>query len=131
MLKGYKRNGPSGEYRTQGHLYGRGFTRLGLPVERVMIAFLPRKDELHNAYIWHGPYAEQIALDALARADAIDAATKALGVDAIAKLPTADAYCHRCPFFTAGSTDLKAGCPGDTAASTPPPAPLTLTGARS
>jgi hypothetical protein len=128
MLKGYKRNGPGHEYRAQGHLYGRGFTRLGLPVERVMIVFLPRNEELHHAHIWHEPYDEQVALDALAKANGIDALTKARGVEALTQLPTADAYCHRCPFFKAGSVDLKFGCPGDPASQRTPAPALTLDG---
>lgn len=115
-LKKYKRSGPGDQYRSQIHLYGRGARLRGLPVDTVMIAFLPRNDELRNAYFWHEPYDEQVALAALQRANGIAATTAALGVQALPVLPTADAYCYRCPFYKAGSTDLTQGCPGDPAA---------------
>lgn len=128
MLKGYRANGPGHEYRAQAHLYGRGFTRLGLPVDQVMVVFLPRNDELHHTYVWHEPYDEQVALDALARCDAIDSAAKAVGVGILDRLPTADAWCHRCPYFRPGSTDLRLGCPGHPGTGQPSPPALTLGG---
>lgn len=117
-LRKYKAQGPGEQYRTQIHLYGRGATRRGLPVDTVMIAFLPRNGELRDAYFWHEPYDEQVALATLQRAEGIALATTALGVDALAQLATADAYCTRCPFYRAGSQDLAAGCPGDPEART-------------
>jgi hypothetical protein len=112
-LKKYKASGPGHQYRSQAHLYGRGFTRRGLPVDTVMIAFLPRNGELRDAHLWHEAYDEQVALDALQRANGIALALDALGPAAVAQLDTADAYCRRCPFYRANSTDLTAGCPGD------------------
>jgi hypothetical protein len=103
---------PGDQYRTQIHLYGRGLARRGLPVDHVAIAFLPRNAELHDRYIWHEPYAEQVALAGLERAEGIALATTALGADALATLPTADAFCHRCPYFRHGSIDPATGCPG-------------------
>ncbi len=41
------------------------------------------------------------------------AVTLALGAAALAQLPTADAYCHMCSYFLAGSKDPAIGCPGD------------------
>lgn len=118
-LKKYRSKGPGDQYRGQIHLYGRGYTRRGLPVDRVMIAFLPRNSALSDAYLWHEPYDEQIALDALQRVEGIALTVQALGAAAPAALPTADAYCQRCPWYRAGTTDLAAGCPGDrTATST-------------
>lgn len=112
QLTKYKAKGPGGQYRDQIHLYGRGLTRRGLPVDNVAIAFLPRNGELSSAYIWHEAYDENVALAALQRAEGIATAVAALGVAALPHLPTADAFCHRCPFFKAGSTDLESGCPG-------------------
>lgn len=129
MRKGYARNGPGHTYKTQAHAYGRGWTRLGLPVDNVMIVFLPRNEDLRHTVIWHEPYDEQIAIDGFNRASAIDSTCKALGVAALAQLPTADAYCTRCPFYVAGSQNLAAGCPGDPQARTSTPAPaLSMTG---
>lgn len=112
-LKKYRASGPGDQYRSQIHLYGRGLTRRGLPVDRVMIAFLPRNGELHGAYMWSEDYDEQVALDALQRASGIGLAVNTLGPAAYAQLGTADAWCQRCPFYTRGSTDPAAGCPGD------------------
>lgn len=119
MLKKYKSKGPGRGYRGQIHLYGRGYVRRGLPVERVMIAFLPRNGELHEAYFWSEPYDEQVALDALQRAEGIALTVQALGPAGLAQLGTADAYCNRCPWYRSESTDPATGCPGDPAA-TPP-----------
>jgi hypothetical protein len=112
QLRKYKASGPGQEYRTQIHLYGRGLTRRGLPVDTVSIAFLPRNSELRDAYIWSESYDEQMALDGLKRLTGITLTVEALGTAALEQLPTEDAYCHRCPWFSAGSTDLSTGCPG-------------------
>lgn len=127
-LKDYKRKGPGPQYRSQAHLYGRGFVRAGLPVDTVMVVFLPRNDELDKAHIWHEPYSEQVALDALQRANGIHATTAALGPQALPVLPTADAYCYRCPFYRHGSIDLVQGCPGDDASRVAPQPALTMAG---
>jgi hypothetical protein len=111
MLKKYKK-GPSKEYRAQAHLYGRGWQRKGMTVRNVMIIFLPRNGELSEAVVWTEPYDEQIAVDALTRATGIAVLVDAFGDRAYNHLETADAYCTHCPFFRAGSTDLRAGCPG-------------------
>ncbi|MFW6598144.1 hypothetical protein ACQBAU_16185 [Propionibacteriaceae bacterium Y2011] len=113
QLTKYRKNGPGQQYRTQAHLYGRGWQRAGLPVDHVMIAFLPRNGELADAYMWSEPYDEQVAVDGLNRLAGIHLATTALGTAALGHLPTVEAYCSFCPFFRPGSTDLAAGCPGD------------------
>lgn len=118
-LKKYKSQGPGEQYRSQIHLYGRGLARRGLPVDTVAIAFLPRNGELHDAYIWHEPYDEQVALAALQRAEGIALAVSNLGTKALPLLDTADAWCQRCPFYRANSEDLAAGCPGDPEARIP------------
>lgn len=112
QLAKYRRHGPGDQYRIQAHLYGRGWTRRGQDVQRVAVMFLPRNGELREAFWWSEPYDEQVALDALARGNAIHAVTAALGEQALQHLDTADAYCRMCPFFRAGSTDLSRGCPG-------------------
>lgn len=112
MLKKYRRQGPGQQYRDQAQLYGRGWQRAGLPVTRVMIVFLPRQGELEDAYIWHEPYNEQIALDALQRVEGVDLTVTALGWAALELLPAVEAYCTYCPFFSHRSTDLTKGCPG-------------------
>lgn len=113
QLRKYKASGPGRQYRGQAHLYGRGFTRRGLPVHRVMVVFLPRDGELSDAHVWSEKYDESIALAALQRAEGIHIAVTSLGDRAFAALPVADAYCTRCPWFKRGSTDPATGCPGD------------------
>jgi hypothetical protein len=114
-LAAYRRKGPGQQYRIQAHLYGRGWQRAGLAVSTVMIAFLPRDGELKDAYIWHEPYDEQVAIDALERLAGIDLTIKTLKYDALGHLATADYYCHSCSYFKAKSDDLRNGCPGDPA----------------
>lgn len=113
QLTKYKRFGPGAQYRSQAHLYGRGWRARGLPVDNVMVVFLPRNGELAETYVWHEPYSEQVALDALQRANGIAITIQALGPAALEQLPTADSWCHMCPYYKAQSTDLSRGCPGD------------------
>jgi hypothetical protein len=113
MIEKYRRKGPGQQYRNQAHLYGRGWIRAGLPVSRVMIAFLPRNGELDDHYIWREDYDEQVALDALQRVEGVDTAVQTLGPAALQLLPTDNHYCNTCPYFLHRSTDLTKGCPGD------------------
>lgn len=128
QLKKYKSQGPGQQYRFQAHLYGRGWQRRGQDVRRVAVMFLPRNGELRDAYFWSEPYDEQVAVNALQRADGIALAARALGTNALAILDTADAFCTLCPFYTARSTDLIVGCPGHPQPErAPAPPALTLT----
>lgn len=112
-LKRYRRAGHPGEqYRAQGHLYGRGWAARGLPVDTVAITFLPSNGELRDAYFWHEPYREDVALAAIARANSIAALVAAAGPAAAAALPTADAFCRYCPFYLPAATELTEACPG-------------------
>lgn len=116
QLTKYKSKGPGRQYRAQAHLYGRGFQTLGLPVESVGIYFLPRADQFEKGYFWSEPYDEQIAIDALARAEAIVTLIDAAGVEALALIPTGDDYCTFCPYWLPASTELTQACPGHKAA---------------
>lgn len=112
-MKTYKRGDESPQYRIQTHLYGRGVTRMGLHVDHVATLRLPAAGELHDA-IWKcEPYDAQLANDALIRAGAVATLVDQVGPAAATIMPTTDHYCHRCPFFLPGSTDLTRGCPGD------------------
>lgn len=123
-LKKYKSSGPGSQYRTQAHLYGRGFVAEGLPVERVMVAFLPRNAPLHEAYFWHEPYDEQIALAGLQRVNGLAIGTRLTGYRLLEQIPTVDDYCGFCPFRVVGSTDPEKGCPGHASAAAQPFADL-------
>ncbi|KAB8196228.1 hypothetical protein FH608_005480 [Nonomuraea phyllanthi] len=107
---------PSDEYRAQAHAYARGFNTAGVPMDRVSIYYLPSNGEFAEGYFWSESYDEQIVLNALKRLEAITTLTKSMGTAALGLLPTADAYCTRCPYHRAGSQDLAQGCPGDPAA---------------
>ena len=99
-LRTAKANGPSNTYRKQGHLYGRGLTRRGLPVDRVRIAYLPRNaTSLDHAVIWSEPFDEQVALDTLNRANALMKAVNAVGIDALLSTLEAAPGCFDCPRF--------------------------------
>lgn len=130
MLKHYKANGPGPTYRSQAHLYGRGWNRyLGLTVDRVMLVFFPRQGELRETHYWHEPYDENVALAALTRADAITATIDALGAEiGLATLPATEDYCGHCDWFFPGGSptgNFVNGCPGQLAVQQPVPA-LTL-----
>lgn len=112
-LRRYKKDGPGEQYRTQAHLYGRGWRNAGLPVDTVAVMFLPQNGELADAHLWAEPYNEQIALDALTRVGGVAALTSAAGPAALPLLPTADSYCGYCPWYRADTTDLTRGCPGE------------------
>jgi hypothetical protein len=112
QLKKYKSEGPGRQYRTQAHLYGRGWQRRGMPVSNVAVMFLPRDRMLRDAHWWHEPYDEQIAVQALTRAEAITSLVRSAGPAALRMLGTADAYCQFCPMFLPASTEIHEACPG-------------------
>lgn len=114
QLKKYRSQGPSAQYRTQAHLYGRGWTREGMPATHVVICFLPRNGDLKDAYLWHEPYDEAVAVQGLTVLGGIWALVQMQGVKALDAIPAVDQYCWNCPFYKAGSTDLADGCPGVT-----------------
>lgn len=111
-LKRYKANGPGEQYRTQAHLYGVGLSNAGYEVERVAIAFLPRGGTLRAMHLWSEPFNPDIAWKAIARLELAQTSINAAGIEALPLLPTTDSFCHFCPYFLPGSTDLRTGCPG-------------------
>lgn len=112
-LEKYRANGPGEQYRTQAHLYGRGFASQGLPVHHVAVVFMTRDGEFKDRVLWHEPYDEQVAIDALERASTIAGAMELLGAaDALALIPATESWCGNCPYFKAGSSDLTVACPG-------------------
>lgn len=100
-LNDYESNGPDSvhasptwaQYRTQAHLYGRGWENAGRRVDVVMIAFVPREGglDLSKSYLWWEPYNPAIAEAALERASLLHAAMTDLGLEAMLKL-----YPQRC-----------------------------------
>lgn len=109
-----KPHGASLRYRIQGMLYGVGFKRLGLPVRRIVIAFLPAAGELSDAYFHAEDMDVDLAEQYIARMHAAKALTNTLPLDtALELLPTADHYCTGCPYFRPTAGSLSGGCPGD------------------
>lgn len=111
-LKTVRRSGPDWQYRVQGHTYAKGWTARGLPVDNVVVAYLPSAGDLNDAYFHSEPYDESIADRAIYRADLIASLVKTGGVEAAAQLPTEDAYCKSCPWYSPASTELTVACPG-------------------
>lgn len=75
------RGGPSPEYRTQSHLYGKGWEDAGHPVRYVAVYFLPRNAvSLDQAVVWHEPYDRAVAEQALERANHLHRQLDALRV---------------------------------------------------
>lgn len=99
-LTGALKHGPSDVYRTQAHLYGRGFTRRGLTVHHVAIYYLPRNAiNLAGGYFWTEPYDEAVALKALDRANALAAQLRNLGPDRLLGMLPAAPGCRSCPRY--------------------------------
>ncbi|WP_152649122.1 hypothetical protein [Demequina flava] len=115
-LKQARTKGAKPQYRVQAHLYGRGWTRAGFNVRHVAVCFLPRNDvSLNNAIYWHEPYDEQIALDALERANQLHrniTALTSVSEDArdawITSLPR-DSSCWDCARYPDGTGQTKPG----------------------
>lgn len=128
-VKQYRNLGPGEQYRAQVHLYGMGFLNLGLPVERVAIAFIPRGGLLSSLYLWHEPYSATIAQAALDRYDQLLCVINDLDVennpDRWGLIPATPAHCAWCGWWKAGSTDLSRGCPGEEGAPAPTSTNLT------
>lgn len=100
------RSGPSPVYRTQAHLYAKGWNDAGIPVDHVSIYFLPRNKQMRYGFWWHEPYQPQIAETALARAnhfqlqiDALNQVNPDMCTDWISSLPRAEDCwdCRRYP----------------------------------
>lgn len=128
QLQKYRAGGAGQQYRAQAHLYGRGWQRAGFEVRTVAVAFLPRDGELDQAHIWHEPYDEQVALDALQRLEGVALACRVAGTAALPGLPTAEQWCQSCPWLRRGSTDPSTGCPGDTSSAVNADTSLQLAG---
>lgn len=83
-LRTARAEGPKLTYQRQAHLYGRGWVNAGYPVNKVAIWYLPRNGvRVGDGLYWEEPYDEQIALDALARADMFAAAIRLYGAETV------------------------------------------------
>jgi hypothetical protein len=66
-FKKYTTYGPSPAYRGQVHMYGRGYIRKGLEVEKVGIVWIPRAGTLRQTKLWREPYNPALVDEILAR----------------------------------------------------------------
>lgn len=83
-LRDCKKNGAKLTYRRQVHMYGLGWRLKGYDVRSVAIWYLPRNGFTIGAgYLHQEPYDEQVAVDALARADMFAGAIATFGVDQV------------------------------------------------
>lgn len=114
-MQNHKRNGPGPTYRTQAHLYGRGMAAAGHRVTSVGFVFLMRDGMLSDTWHWAEPYDEQIAIDALDRANQLHTLATTFGIDAaLAMFPDCGGdYCRTCK---------KTRAPSDLAGLIPPAA---------
>jgi hypothetical protein len=111
-LRTARSKGPSLTYQRQAHLYGRGWAALGFTVSNVAIWYLPRNDvSLDRAVLWTTAYDEQVALDTLARADALARAIRLAGPDVVLPQLARAPDCFSCPRYPAedGSAPLPPG----------------------
>jgi hypothetical protein len=118
-LRAYKKAGhPGAQYRSQTHLYGMGWARLGLPVQTVGAVFLPRSGELRDTWMWTEPYDQGVAQEAMDRADRLlfDANVADLDGrldDMMANLPRDTSMCDFCDYYTPSPTVKPSdGCRG-------------------
>ena len=113
--------GPPRRYLVQLLLYGLGYRRLGLPVERVVLAAYPRTGaRLDGLYVWDHPWTA--ADDALlaevfdqtrqrqVMADLVTAGR--LDINQIPRTPGED--CFWCPLYSPRARTHDPGCPGTT-----------------
>lgn len=104
---------PEPKYVIQSHSYGRGWQRGGVPVVDVGVFFLPAAGELEEGILWHEPFNESLAVEAINRVDAVQRLVNQTGRLAPALVPGTEHYCEdRCEWFKYKSDDLTEGCPG-------------------
>lgn len=122
------KSGPPIHYIVQLLLYGRGYRNLGLPVDRVVLAALPRTEStLDSMYVWERPHtpdddallAEVFSQTAVRKVFAEAIVGGVISLKDVPATPTSDG-CYFCPFYrpeAAHNNPLETmGCPGHSAA---------------
>lgn len=104
------------KYRVQLHLYGYGFTLVGMPVRTVSIVAYPRSGFLDGIKTWTEPYDEALATSAMDRLGNLTTAVYMLKLDEhnlwglIRPTPSRD--CNWCPWWRPTLPVDGCGCPG-------------------
>lgn len=111
-LRDARREKVSDQYRAQIHHYGRGWELAGYDVHTVAIFYLPSSGDLSDAHVYWEEYSPDYAAASLRSLNSIKALVDYLGTGAAAMLPGVAHYCHTCPFYSPGATDLTRACPG-------------------
>jgi hypothetical protein len=124
MAKVKAAGGPPRHYVVQLLLYGRGYRNLGLPVDRVVLAALPRtRSTLDTMFIWERPYTpaddqlleEVFAQTAVRKLFAQAIIDNRINLMDVPATPTDDG-CYFCPFYRPEVARPDAidtvGCPG-------------------
>lgn len=129
ILTQYRREGIGEQYRVQAHDYGRGWAARGHQVNEVAVFLWTRDGETTDRLWWSEPFQPDIAEAAYTLAERNAELVTALGpAEGMRLIPTTDAYCAWCPFWSPGATDLGAACPGHPGSTANEP-PKTLTDA--
>ncbi len=121
LAKIKSKEGPPQHYRVQLLLYARGYRNLGLPVDRIILAALPRTgSSLSGMYCWGhlcGPEDDVVLSEVLRRTEirrqvAVEVQSGRLDIRNVPITPGSDS-CYFCPFFRPQSAqDNGPGCPG-------------------
>lgn len=114
----YRKNGPSVLYRTQAHLYGRGYVNEGRPVGNVAIWFIPRSGLLSTSFLWQEPYDDKLVESTLERLDGLillaDGMDLEHNTDLLQWVPTTPYKCTWCPYYDISNTSSSDwACKGD------------------
>jgi hypothetical protein len=98
-------------------------------VNEVAVFLWTRDGETTDRLWWSEPFQPDVAEAAYTLAERNAELVTALGpAEGMRLIPTTDAYCAWCPFWSPGATDLGAACPGHTGSTANEP-PKTLTDA--
>lgn len=99
----YSSKGPSEQYRRQAHLYGRGLRNIGIDIQTVAIAFLPRGGQLKAAHLWSEPYSDQVVDETIIRLTTVMALAHDLDLglhpERYSQIPATPTDCYICPFY--------------------------------
>ena len=98
QMSHHRRNGPGQKYIVQAQCYGVGMRATGLAVKRVMVIFLPRDGELHDAFFWSAPFDPYVAALAMERANRLYLLASTFGHQAVmAQFPPCHSeWCRTC-----------------------------------